>query len=115
MSADLAGFRRVEVDVESERVLVVLVGAGEVTEGAEGVAEASVGAGLLVGCADGDGDGVGGGVVGESVDGTTGGAGRFAETVERNGLAVSFAPVQEDGQGLWMVARGPGVLTTTCV
>ena len=110
VGADLVGFGQAEVGVEGQGVLVVLAGEGGVAEGAVGVAEAGVGAGLLVAVADVGGDGVGGGVVGEGVGGAAGGVGGFAEAVERPGFAVPVAGLAEDGQGLLVVLGGLGGL-----
>src|SRR5947209_9213558 len=96
VDADLVGVGHAEVGEEGDGVLVVLAGAGGVAEGVVGVAEAGVGAGLLIVVADVDGDGEGGGVVGDGVGGAPGSVGGFAEAVERAGFVVSLASLTED-------------------
>ncbi len=66
-----------------------------------------MGAGLLVAGADVRGDRVRGGVVAGGVGGPGGGQRGLAEAVERPGLAVPFAGVADDGQGLLVVVDGP--------
>jgi hypothetical protein len=80
--AYLFGFRHAEVDVEGQRVLVVLTGASGLAQEVVGVAEAGVGSSLLLAAADLGGEGVRGGVVGEGFGEQAGRSGRLAEPVE---------------------------------
>src|SRR5262245_61526388 len=110
-AADLVGLRCAEIGVQGQSELVVLARTGGVAEGVVGVAEAGVGAGLLVGVGGVGGDREGGGVVGEGIGGAAVGVGGFAEAVERAGFAVTLAGLAEHGQGLLEVLGGLGGLT----
>ncbi|GIJ64046.1 hypothetical protein Vau01_115620 [Virgisporangium aurantiacum] len=88
----------------------MLAGAGRVVTSVVGVAEAGVGAGLLVAIADFTGDGECVGVVGEGFSGSPGGVCGFAEAVERPDFTLPVAGFPVDGQGVLMVPGGVGGL-----
>src|SRR2546423_2136994 len=98
LSADPVGVGPAEIGVDSQRLLVVHAGAGPVAERTVRVAEAGMGAGLLVAVTGVGGDGESEAVLGTGLAGLAGGGGGGAGGDGRPPLPPPGGPAQPPGR-----------------